>query len=81
MAVPILNLLAADGSRQQIQLGRDRLLIGTDPQSQVILVGEGISRHHALIIPTETGYQVADLGSASGTFLNGTKLRPRTLWL
>ncbi|RMH64119.1 MAG: FHA domain-containing protein [Cyanobacteria bacterium J003] len=78
MAVPILNLLGADGSRQQIQLGRDRLIIGTDPQSQVILVGEGISRHHALILPTETGYQVADLGSASGTFLNGTKLRPRT---
>ncbi|WP_298977076.1 ABC transporter ATP-binding protein/permease [uncultured Thermosynechococcus sp.] len=78
MAVPILELSAADGSRQQIQLGRDRLLIGTDPQSQVILVGEGISRHHALIIPKETGYEVADLGSASGTFLNGTKLRPRT---
>ncbi|MDM7327257.1 MAG: FHA domain-containing protein, partial [Thermosynechococcus sp. Uc] len=78
MAVPILELTAADGSRQQIQLGRDRLLIGTDPQSQVILVGEGVSRHHALIIPKETGYQVADLGSVSGTFLNGTKLRPRT---
>ncbi|BCX12993.1 MAG: ABC transporter ATP-binding protein [Thermosynechococcus sp.] len=78
MAVPILKLLGADGSQQQIQLGRDRLSIGTDPQSQVILVGEGISRHHALILRTETGYQVADLGSASGTFLNGTKLRPRT---
>ncbi|WP_164920852.1 ABC transporter ATP-binding protein/permease [Thermosynechococcus vestitus] len=78
MAVPILSLLGADGSRQQIQLGRDRLIIGTDPQSQVILVGEGISRHHALILATETGYQVVDLGSASGTFLNGTKLQPRT---
>ncbi|WP_448527302.1 FHA domain-containing protein [Parathermosynechococcus lividus] len=78
MASPILELQAADGTTQQIQLGSDRLVIGTDPQNHVILVGEGISRHHAAILPSDGGYTIADLGSVSGTVVNGVKLRPRT---
>jgi pSer/pThr/pTyr-binding forkhead associated (FHA) protein len=36
----------------------------------------GVSRRHAQIARTETGYTLEDLGSANGTWLNRRKLAP-----
>lgn len=52
---------------KQVSLGRlaDNDIPIPDPFS---------SGHHALIVPTETGYGVRDNGSKNGTFVNGKKI-------
>jgi len=36
----------------------------------------GVSRHHAVISQTPDGYLIKDMGSANGTWLNGSRLSP-----
>lgn len=50
------------------------LTIGRDPVSDVVLNDPEVSRQHARFSQTETGYQVQDLGSTNGTFVNGQRL-------
>ncbi|MEZ4594927.1 MAG: FHA domain-containing protein [Chloroflexota bacterium] len=50
------------------------LTVGRDPVSDVILNDPEVSRQHARFTQTETGYQVQDLGSTNGTFVNGQRL-------
>lgn len=40
----------------------------------------GLSRRHAVIKRTEHGYQVIDLGSVNGTWLNNERLVPHTAY-
>ncbi len=67
-------------SGQRIVL-QDLCLIGRDPNSAVVIPAHGVSRKHAVIRRTTDGtYQLMDMGSSNGTFLNGTRLsRPAVL--
>ena len=38
--------------------------------------GHGVSRRHAVILRIEHGYEILDLGSANGTWLNNERLIP-----
>jgi len=38
--------------------------------------GQGVSRRHVVIQQTDHGYEVLDLGSVNGTWLNGERLVP-----
>ena len=50
---------------------RDRLLIGRSDVNDLCLDSDYLSRHHALILKSGTGYSVTDLNSQNGTLLNG----------
>lgn len=50
---------------------RDRLLIGRSDSNDVCLDSDYLSRHHALILRSRTGYSVTDLNSENGVLLNG----------
>ncbi len=50
---------------------KDTLLIGRDPECDVVIPDRQVSRYHARITITKEGVQVEDLGSKNGTFLNG----------
>lgn len=74
---PQLEIAWPDGSRQRVTLGRDPLRVGREAETNDIVVPEAlttISRHHLEVQPLEEGYQVVDLGSANGVFVNGQRV-------
>jgi hypothetical protein len=48
--------------------------IGRETDNDIELKLASISRHHAMLEWTGTTYQITDLGSANGTFVNGTRI-------
>ncbi len=70
--------------QQQGQPSQDRLLdqqpvtLGTDTSNSLVLVGKGISNHHCQIVWRTDHYQIADLESATGTWVNDLRLSALT---
>ena len=52
----------------------DVIYIGRDPESGIFLDNPGVSRRHAKILRTDEGFQVFDLQSGNGTFVNDKKV-------
>ena len=55
--------------------------IGREARNSLCLEDPSVSRSHALIQLVEDGYQLADLGSANGTFVNNRPIRKGTPYL
>jgi hypothetical protein len=47
---------------------------GRHPDSDIFLDDITVSRRHAEIVPTPNGYEVQDVGSLNGTYLNHTRI-------
>ena len=59
-------------SLADLNLGRFKTFtVGRDPDNQVRLEHPAVSRRHARFDQTPAGYQVRDLNSSNGTFVNG----------
>jgi pSer/pThr/pTyr-binding forkhead associated (FHA) protein len=56
-------------------LDQEVITIGRDPSCEVVLAKPAVSRSHARILREGTLFFIEDLGSATGTELNGTPLR------
>ena len=55
--------------------GHDRALtIGRDPGCDLLVDHPSVSRQHALLRTTATGWEVSDLGSTNGTRINGWRV-------
>ena len=50
------------------------LTIGSSPDNQLVLHSANVAEHQAEIRPEGQGYSITDLGSDSGTFVNGERL-------
>jgi ABC-type multidrug transport system ATPase subunit/pSer/pThr/pTyr-binding forkhead associated (FHA) protein len=48
--------------------------VGRDPGNSVVVDDLMVSRHHAELRPTATGYEIIDLDSQNGTFVNGVRV-------
>jgi len=57
------------------------LTIGRETGNDVVVSAPLASKHHARIVPSQGRWFLADLGSGSGTFLNGERLRGEARWL
>lgn len=67
----------------RLPLSTSLVKIGSSPENQLVLQDPKASPLHAGIRPQELGYSITDLGSASGTFVNGQRLEynsPRLLY-
>jgi pSer/pThr/pTyr-binding forkhead associated (FHA) protein len=53
---------------------KKEIIIGRDPNSDVLINDAEISRHHAAIKFQPEGFVIEDLGSTNGTVINGQRL-------
>jgi len=60
--------------KERIFLGDDEITIGRIPECDIQLSVENVSRIHARIICKNEEYQVEDLGSTNGVYVNGVKV-------
>ncbi len=65
------------GSR--FQLDRDRVTAGRHPESDIFLDDVTVSRRHAEFRRTAEGFEVADIGSLNGTYVNREPIEVATL--
>ncbi len=58
---------------------RDGLILGRGADASAILPDASVSRRHAVLRQTDSGWRVEDLGSRSGSFLNGRLFKAEDL--
>lgn len=65
-----LSITGPDGSRSEVTLDRENIMIGTDATAAVRLADDQVSGVHAMLKVAPSGeVRVVDLGSERGTFL------------
>lgn len=74
-------LLVRSGPQAGLRLLLDQEVtsLGRHPESDVLLDDITVSRRHAEIVRTAGGYQVRDVGSLNGTYVNRERVDERTL--
>ena len=55
----------------------DKTAIGRSQDGQLVVLAASVSREHAEIKRTESGWQIRDLGSRNGTFVDGARCQGR----
>jgi pSer/pThr/pTyr-binding forkhead associated (FHA) protein len=87
-ATPIVKGPARDEFTRAIEKGQltgvhslahGRLRIGRLPDNDVVLDDLLVSRRHAELRRTPVGWQLVDLNSGNGTFVNGRQIRSATI--
>ena len=69
-------LLVTEGNspRSRWELRKSPLIIGRGEDCDIIVNDRQVSRHHSQINMVENGYQIKDLDSKNGTYVNGYQL-------
>lgn len=57
-------------------LTRSVITLGRNPDNDIVLPADGVSRHHCRLHATALGWEVVDLGGVNGTWLDDHRLRP-----
>jgi hypothetical protein len=65
------------GDSSPIRVGDEAVEVGRDPECDLVLESDRVSRRHARIEPQGAGHALVDLGSGNGTTLNGRPLAGR----
>ncbi len=71
--IGVMNPLAAS-SEDQLKVSGAPVVIGHDPKSDYVLPDDSVSRRHAQITPTKTGFIIEDLNSSNGTYVDGVPI-------
>jgi hypothetical protein len=74
-----LKFLSGPLVGRSFNLDRDVTTIGSAPENTVPLTDVGVSRKHLGIKKSDGGYELADLGSTNGVYVNGEKVARRKL--
>jgi DNA-binding NtrC family response regulator len=58
------------GSFLEFDVPRVGLVVGADRSCDVVLTDRSVSRKHVSVVPKETGFEITDMGSTNGTFVD-----------
>ena len=74
------QLIVRKGPRpgQLFPLTTDTITVGRDPLSDIVINDSEISRQHAQLRKTKEGYELQDMGSTNGSFVEGKRLTGET---
>ena len=64
-----------------IPLDQPACLLGKSPTADIVIDNPYVSRRHSQIVQTGDSFQIEDLGSKNGTFVNGVRLQRGALKL
>ncbi len=74
-AVPILVVQEGQLAGKRWPLNKSELTIGRGEDCDIVLPDRQVSRHHFRVLRDDDGYNVEDLGSKNGTYINGAPVR------
>src|SRR5712691_8021573 len=75
----LLHAVAGALRGATFQLVAEEVTIGRQESNQLCVGDPSVSRQHCVIQPQEDGFQIRDLGSINGTFVNGKRVDERIL--
>jgi diguanylate cyclase (GGDEF)-like protein len=78
-AIATLLVLAGPNAGEVYAVEEAETIIGRIEGSQVRLPDGGVSRVHCKLLQTDFGFEIEDLDSRNGTFLNGQRIQQGTL--
>lgn len=81
MGAAALKFVAGPLAGRTLTLDEEVTTIGAAPENTILLSEGGVSRKHAGIRRLHGGYELADLGSTNGVYVNGEKVAKRMLVL
>jgi pSer/pThr/pTyr-binding forkhead associated (FHA) protein len=70
----LLYFIDSEEDKKLIELEEGEAIIGRSPQCDIQIEVENVSRQHARIIFRNEEYQIEDLGSTNGVYVNGIKV-------
>jgi pSer/pThr/pTyr-binding forkhead associated (FHA) protein len=69
-----LTLVGTVENKSEHRVRSARVAIGSDPGNEIVIDEPTISRRHAEVIKRSGVFQIRDLGSTNGTFVNGKRV-------
>ena len=72
--IPTLQVMNGTSSGRLYQLEREITVIGRNPDCDIVLAPKSVSRKHAVIVRKIAGFELKDLGSTRGTYVDGQKV-------
>jgi pSer/pThr/pTyr-binding forkhead associated (FHA) protein len=75
---PKLIGVLPSGEKLEYPVVQPEIEIGKAPHNHIVLADPTVSNTHAIILAREGGYNIVDLGSRNGTFINGERLSDRS---
>ena len=74
-----LDFIVGPMANQTVPLNEEVTTLGSVAGNTIILADPGVSRKHAGIRKVNGSYELADLGSTNGIYVNGHKVPKKTL--
>ena len=74
-----LEFILGPMANQTLALAEELTTIGSVAGATVVLADPAVSRKHAAIRKVDGNYELADLGSTNGVYVNGHKVPKKTL--
>lgn len=71
---PRLVGILPSGEKIEAPLNHQEIEIGKAPHNRLVISDPTVSSTHAIVLALNGGYNIADLGSSNGTFVNGRRL-------
>jgi phosphoserine phosphatase RsbU/P len=79
MNAPRFKWKAADGRFQEYLISSPEIVIGRAGGVDLVLTSQHVSRRHAKLVTSQSGYELQDLESTYGTFVNGQRVSRHSL--